>query len=101
MGARCSFTRTARRRSLERRTLKRCSAYPERQAWFIKGGTSQWNERELVDGYSVETDYMIDESADLHPWAEIGRDVVIGSRTRVWQFASVIRCGAMIGDDCR
>lgn len=42
---------------------------------------------------------MIDESADLHPWAEIGRDVVIGSRTRVWQFASVIR-GAMIGDDC-
>lgn len=47
----------------------------------------------------MATDYMIDESAAIHAWAEIGRDVVIGARTRVWQFASIIR-GAMIGDDC-
>lgn len=34
-----------------------------------------------------------------HRLAELGEHVVIGERTRIWQFASVIR-GAIIGDDC-
>lgn len=35
----------------------------------------------------------------IHPQAEIGETVRIGERSRVWQFASVIR-GAQIGEDC-
>jgi UDP-2-acetamido-3-amino-2,3-dideoxy-glucuronate N-acetyltransferase len=35
----------------------------------------------------------------VHPSAHVDRDCVIGTRTRVWQFASVIR-KARIGDDC-
>lgn len=35
----------------------------------------------------------------IHPQAQIGETVTIGTRTRVWQFASVIR-GARIGEDC-
>lgn len=42
---------------------------------------------------------MIDESARIDALARLDADVVIGARTRVWQFASVIR-GATIGDDC-
>ena len=41
---------------------------------------------------------MIDDSAFIHPQAEV-KNAVIGARTRVWQFASVIR-DAMVGDDC-
>lgn len=48
----------------------------------------------------ARTDYMIDDSAQIHPAAEVDRETcVIGARTRVWQFASVIRQAA-IGDDC-
>lgn len=48
----------------------------------------------------MASDYMIDESAMIHPKATVHRDsVVIGARTKVWQNASVIR-GAMVGDDC-
>lgn len=35
----------------------------------------------------------------IHPMAHIGDDVEIGARTRVWQFASIIR-KARIGEDC-
>jgi UDP-2-acetamido-3-amino-2,3-dideoxy-glucuronate N-acetyltransferase len=35
----------------------------------------------------------------VHPLAQVDRDCSIGARTRVWQFASVIR-KAHIGDDC-
>lgn len=41
----------------------------------------------------------IDASAVIHPLAHVGDDVRIGARTRVWQFASVIR-GARLGRDC-
>lgn len=44
-------------------------------------------------------DYVRDETAFIHPCAEVDEDVVIGAYTRVWQFASIIR-GAMIGDEC-
>lgn len=42
---------------------------------------------------------MIHPDAFIHPKAEIVEGVSIGARTRVWQFASIIR-GAIIGDDC-
>lgn len=41
---------------------------------------------------------MIDESAIVHPRAEV-KDSIIGARSRVWQFASVIR-DAHVGEDC-
>lgn len=47
---------------------------------------------------ALVTDGMIDESAAIHPHAHV-EDAVIGARTRVWQFASIIRA-AMVGDDC-
>jgi UDP-2-acetamido-3-amino-2,3-dideoxy-glucuronate N-acetyltransferase len=48
----------------------------------------------------ARTDYSIDESAQIHPAAHVDREsVTIGARTKVWQFASVIR-GAAVGDDC-
>jgi len=43
--------------------------------------------------------YMIDDSAQVHPKAVVDNTVLIGARSRVWQFASLIR-GACIGDDC-
>lgn len=43
---------------------------------------------------------MIELSAVLHRLAQVDRDdVKIGARTRIWQFASVIR-GAELGADC-
>lgn len=39
------------------------------------------------------------QSSFVHPCAQVDRDASIGARTRVWQFASVIR-KAKIGDDC-
>lgn len=43
---------------------------------------------------------MIDPTAILHPKAEVQHGAVaIGERTRVWQFASIIR-GAVLGADC-
>lgn len=42
---------------------------------------------------------MIDDSAMVHPLAVVHDTAVIGARTKVWQFASVIR-EAMIGEDC-
>lgn len=42
---------------------------------------------------------MIDDSAMVHPAAQIDDSVVIGAGTRVWQFASVIR-NAVLGEDC-
>jgi len=45
-------------------------------------------------------DPLIDQTASIHRWAEVMTGTVaIGARTRVWQFASVIR-GAVIGADC-
>lgn len=41
---------------------------------------------------------MIAGSAQIHPQAEV-KNSSIGARTRVWQFASVIR-HAHVGDDC-
>jgi UDP-3-O-[3-hydroxymyristoyl] glucosamine N-acyltransferase len=40
----------------------------------------------------------IDQTAVIHPLALV-ENSTIGKRTRVWQFASVIR-GAILGDDC-
>ena len=59
--------------------------------------TSLGISREDVDGY-IPVRASIDPSAQIHDFAEIG-DCFIGARTRVWQFASVIRM-ARIGDDC-
>ena len=53
--------------------------------------------REDVDGF-LPVNPAIHPSAEIHHLAEIG-DARIGARTRVWQFASVIRW-AQIGDDC-
>lgn len=41
---------------------------------------------------------MIHETAFVHPKAHV-EDATIGARTKVWQFASVIR-GARLGEDC-
>jgi UDP-2-acetamido-3-amino-2,3-dideoxy-glucuronate N-acetyltransferase len=41
---------------------------------------------------------LIDPTAMVHPFALV-EDAQIGARTRVWQFASVIR-GARLGADC-
>lgn len=41
---------------------------------------------------------MIDPTAFIHPKAHV-EDATIGARTKVWQFASVIR-GAVVGADC-
>ena len=37
--------------------------------------------------------------SDVHSKAEVHADCHVGSRTRVWQFASVIR-GSKVGEDC-
>lgn len=42
---------------------------------------------------------MIDSTAFIHPKAHV-EGAGIGARTKVWQFASVIRC-AVIGADCK
>lgn len=42
---------------------------------------------------------MIDEDAFVHPLAHVDASVTIGPRTKVWQFASVIR-GTRLGRDC-
>ena len=42
---------------------------------------------------------MIDPTAFVHPGAEVDDSVSIGARTKVWQFATVIR-GTILGDDC-
>lgn len=41
---------------------------------------------------------LINEAAFVHPFAFV-TDSAIGARSKVWQFASVIR-GAVIGEDC-
>lgn len=41
---------------------------------------------------------MIDATAQIHPLACVG-DAKIGARTKVWQFATVIR-GTVLGEDC-
>lgn len=41
----------------------------------------------------------IDPTAFIHKWAVVDGVGRIGARTKVWQFASVIR-GAVLGDDC-
>lgn len=41
---------------------------------------------------------MIHESAMIHPKAHV-EGATVGARTRVWQFATVIR-GAVLGEDC-
>lgn len=41
---------------------------------------------------------MIHETAFIHPKAHV-EGVTIGARTKVWQFASVIR-GTVLGEDC-
>lgn len=48
----------------------------------------------MVSAYS-----SIHETAFIHPKAEVHKTCTIGARTKVWQFASVIR-GAVLGDDC-
>lgn len=54
----------------------------------------------LVAQQRRQHDYTIDDTAQIHPAAHVDRDTcVIGARTRVWQFATVIR-SAVIGDDC-
>ncbi len=47
----------------------------------------------------VRSDRRIDESAFLHRQACVDETVTIGARSRVWQFASVVR-NASIGEDC-
>jgi UDP-2-acetamido-3-amino-2,3-dideoxy-glucuronate N-acetyltransferase len=47
----------------------------------------------------VRNDRRIDESAFVHRHACVDQTVAIGARSRVWQFASVVR-GAAIGEDC-
>lgn len=47
----------------------------------------------------MAVDYVIDDSAQIHPKAHIDPSVVIGAGTRVWQFASVIR-DAVVGEEC-
>lgn len=44
------------------------------------------------------TDLLIDPTAFVHPLALVA-GASVGARTRIWQFASVIR-GARIGEDC-
>lgn len=41
----------------------------------------------------------IDQTAIIHPKAEVHKNCRIGARTKIWQFASVLR-GAVLGDDC-
>lgn len=41
----------------------------------------------------------IDQTAFIHPKAEVHKSCRIGARTKIWQFASVLR-GAVLGDDC-
>lgn len=48
----------------------------------------------MVSAYS-----SIDQAAFIHPKAEVHKTCRIGARTKIWQFASVIR-GAVLGDDC-
>lgn len=43
---------------------------------------------------------MIDETAYVHTRAWVDGTVTIGARTKVWQFANIIR-GTVIGSDCR
>lgn len=59
--------------------------------------TSLGISREDVDGY-IPVRASVDPTAQIHDLAEIG-DCFIGERTRVWQFASIIRM-ARVGDDC-
>lgn len=40
------------------------------------------------------------DEPSIHPLAHVSRDATIGARTKVWQFASVIR-RAWIGEDCK
>lgn len=42
---------------------------------------------------------MEHDRAGIHPLAFVDDTVLIGARTKVWQFASVIR-GAVLGEDC-
>ena len=42
---------------------------------------------------------IIEQTAFIHSKAHVDGTVWIGARTKIWQFASVIR-GARIGDDC-
>jgi UDP-2-acetamido-3-amino-2,3-dideoxy-glucuronate N-acetyltransferase len=43
-------------------------------------------------------DYTVDETAQIHTFAVV-KDAHIGARTKVWQFASIIRF-ASLGEDC-
>lgn len=42
---------------------------------------------------------MIDPTVELHPRAHVDASVTVGARTKVWQFASIIR-SAVVGEDC-
>lgn len=42
---------------------------------------------------------MIDPTAQIHALALVDPNATVGARTRIWQFASVIR-GTVLGDDC-
>lgn len=49
----------------------------------------------MINGHVI----VGDERPLAHPYALVHTDCVVGPRTKVWQFASVIR-GAKIGADC-
>lgn len=51
-----------------------------------------------VSASGLTVDVAIDRTAFIHPMAHV-EGVTIGPRTKVWQFASVIR-GARLGADC-
>jgi UDP-2-acetamido-3-amino-2,3-dideoxy-glucuronate N-acetyltransferase len=44
-------------------------------------------------------DYRIDETAFIHGKASVDETVTVGARSRVWQFASIVR-EAAVGEDC-
>lgn len=43
---------------------------------------------------------MISNEAIIHPLAHVGESVSIGAKTRVWQFASIVR-GTVLGERCQ
>jgi acetyltransferase-like isoleucine patch superfamily enzyme len=47
----------------------------------------------------VDSQNMIDSTVFIHAHALVDQDVKLGSRTRVWAFAHVVK-GAVVGEDC-
>ncbi len=52
----------------------------------------------MANGFDL-SEYVIAEQAYVHPMANVDATASLGPRTKVWQFASVVR-GAKVGSDC-